>query len=350
MKFAIVLCVCANMPAQVLLSDNFNDNKLDATKWAVVSPFASSSVLEVNQQIEIRDRGYLTSKAQFDPVALGGIVVRGKVSLALGVDDGVRIVTRADALPNMSNYGESGNGLWFIIAHNSQVIYIAASGGVTVGGLKTYGTFGYAKRGVIYDFEVHDLGSRAHWFIRDPSTGQVEGASVDVLSDSTTVKRIAFYNREPGFGANLATIDDVSVSVAQNAASFSTYGSACPTALNQIPKIGSDGLPVLGRQFTLTASNLEPSRACLFLLSGTPQAIDLRTFGMPGCWLLVGPSFALDVYGFTNGAGYVGLLMTVPTDLSLNGISVYGQVLGQSINANALGVVASDGGRMLLGL
>src|SRR5438046_1838636 len=73
-----LLVAGATARADILLSDDFNSNVLDRTKWSTVLPFANSSVVDQNQRLELTNRGYLVTQGDFNPAALGGLRIRGQ--------------------------------------------------------------------------------------------------------------------------------------------------------------------------------------------------------------------------------------------------------------------------------
>ena len=65
----------------ILLSDDFNDNSLDTSKWSTYLPDPDSTVVEANQRLELTNRGTLTTVGQFDPCDYdGGITISGQVN------------------------------------------------------------------------------------------------------------------------------------------------------------------------------------------------------------------------------------------------------------------------------
>ena len=103
--------------ASVLVDDNFNDNSLDAAKWTTVTTFLhpknvvkKASVKETGQRIELHNRGWLVTKEEFDPAALGGIRVTGSLKFN-DTGDNFKIMIRSDGAPNPDNkYGEAKEG------------------------------------------------------------------------------------------------------------------------------------------------------------------------------------------------------------------------------------------------
>ena len=102
--------------------------------------------------------------------------------------------------------------------------------------------------------------------------------------------------------------------------------------------------PVLGSSLALTTDNIPAGTAVgatlVFFQLATPP-IDLGVIDMPGCELY-GTGASSDL-GFTNPAASVGLPITVPNDMSLDGMTVVTQTFTVSPPLTPLGVIASNG-------
>lgn len=130
-------------------------------------------------------------------------------------------------------------------------------------------------------------------------------------------------------------------------APFLLFGKGCLTSASTEPRLGWQGLPRTGQNFTVTLRNGEPNAMGLFWLGWSDQALpgggvlplDTGAFGAPGCRLLVSPDVTILTPLAANGAG--AFLATLPNTLALSGYEVYAQAACVS-PVNALGFVSSD--------
>ena len=188
-----------------LVDDNFNDNSLDATIWTAdtSAPKGGASVRERNGRIELRSRGWLITKQQFDPITLGGIRITGSIKFNQ-TSDNFKIMTRNDGGPD-NRFGEAREGMMFAVSPSS--FQILGKGAADSGTVRSGSTTVNLGRGW-FDFEVIDDGVGGLSFSVTPQGG---GSTTTITTTTTTgtlsPSFVAFYNREGG--RRLAFLDNM---------------------------------------------------------------------------------------------------------------------------------------------
>jgi len=120
----------------------------------------------------------------------------------------------------------------------------------------------------------------------------------------------------------------------------------------EVPAIGNNGLPSLGTSYDLTLSDALGSTLAV-LVSGLSDstfggsALPAPLPGAPNCMALVSPD-AFDATT-TSAAGTATMAIDVPNSASLIGLAVFHQWAMLDANANALGIVLSNGARVSVG-
>lgn len=132
-------------------------------------------------------------------------------------------------------------------------------------------------------------------------------------------------------------------------ASFTTIGPGCKGSNNLVPALSAVALPVLGKTMVLTFKNALPFAASLLFFGFTPTKLDLKAFGAPGCTLLANPHVILFVPTDANGQWFPNQKFPIPKDVRLLSAVFYNQVLTFDPKANALGLVASNGAKGIIG-
>jgi hypothetical protein len=191
--------------AAVFLSDDFNDNSLDASKWFTALPFIDSKVLEQNQRIEMTARGYLITQAQSIPSQVNPLVITGQYTFN-NVDpnlfDFLDITTRTSATPG-SGPAEVTNGISFTMWGTGNIVIIDRNTNTQIG---PSGSF-TAVAGQPYNFTVTDNGFNVS--ISVSQGGPVLGSTFGTTSTTNATNRIAFYNRE--FSSDTGYLDNVAI-------------------------------------------------------------------------------------------------------------------------------------------
>ncbi len=192
-----------------LVSDNFNDNAIDGTKWTVVTagiPQAGAAVVEQNQQIELTGRGHFNTLNQFDPAAQPeqGLRIRGQWTFVSN-DDLMQVLTRTSGTPG-GGFGETLDGIEFQVAASGSGnnMTIVNRGGTTVTGLSGNGALG-AVAGETYNFEIRDTGANLY-FTMSQVGGSKQRTVVASSTTNTASDFISFHNRESGRRSNIDNV------------------------------------------------------------------------------------------------------------------------------------------------
>lgn len=139
-------------------------------------------------------------------------------------------------------------------------------------------------------------------------------------------------------------------------ASFTTFGSGCAGSNGRVPAMGASGAPQIGTNFALQLSSALPNTTAYAFL-GMSNGLwagafnlpfDLGPYGAPTCMILV--DLLAEAAMPTDGLGAASLQLGVPNLAAMAGVSLYAQWLVVDPTANALQIVTSDGGFMVLGI
>jgi hypothetical protein len=213
--FAPALSQARSSPPQatVLLEDDFDDNSLDRAKWKteLSIPDGRAGVTEVDQHVELVNRGHLVTASQFDPTALpGGITITGQWTFAEPGDyDFIQVLTRSDGIPDPKGKGNCRNGIQFANVGDG-VLNISVKGpSLSIGRVATTGTLAIAA-GSVFDFTIVDDGLSL-WF-RMTEVGNPRNtatARATIASDSFGQNHVVFHNREYKGGNHKVFLDNV---------------------------------------------------------------------------------------------------------------------------------------------
>ena len=207
--------------ATPLLSDNFNDNSLNTSVWRTdtSTPAGGASVEEMNQRIELMNRGHLITQQQFDPATIPGGLRISLEWTPVFLDspyESLNIVTRSDAVPAQYHYGEAEYGISFQATWTKLGVYshnplLGPSVGLIDHGLDI-------DSGDTFSFVVEDDGTNLSFTLTEISGSQV-GATASVTATDSTVfasNFITIYNREytnsgGDYGNKLSYIDNLTI-------------------------------------------------------------------------------------------------------------------------------------------
>ncbi|MCA8949549.1 MAG: hypothetical protein KDE27_08605, partial [Planctomycetes bacterium] len=105
--------------------------------------------------------------------------------------------------------------------------------------------------------------------------------------------------------------------------------------------------PVLGESIAMTVENVPTTPALGLTLAGfLPQSVDLGSYGAPGCTILN----SLEVSVATvHGASFGTVEFPIPSNPVMLGVPLYLQHAAVSPGTNALGLVVSNGLRLVVG-
>jgi hypothetical protein len=110
------------------------------------------------------------------------------------------------------------------------------------------------------------------------------------------------------------------------------FGSGCSSTREAPPRIGASGIPRIGTRFTSYLSRVEPGLPAALLVgqsntawNGFDLPLDLGTFGLPGCLLLVAPTQSILTKSTYLRAreGVAEASFPIPVDPALVGQSIY---------------------------
>ncbi|MEM7425832.1 MAG: tandem-95 repeat protein, partial [Pseudomonadota bacterium] len=195
-----------------VVSDDFNDNALDASLWNVVLPggITAPAVTETGGQLELENRGYLVSVQEFPPSASAPVTIEGEWTPQSNMDV-LHITTRTDAVAGNS-FGQLVSGVQVSAQAVTQNIRIgeqvgghfqqndtASMPGLVIG--KTY-TFTVVDDGFNITATFTEVGNAAN-------TATVTGTN----SFAGTGGHVVIHNREQLSGVDqTAQIDNLSIS------------------------------------------------------------------------------------------------------------------------------------------
>jgi hypothetical protein len=204
--------------AAVLLSDDFNSNVLDTSKWSInttPSYYAQGTpmVVVTNQRCEITARGYLNTVADYDPAAPGGLLITGTWTfVSVAGSDLPWIVTRSSSVP-AGLFGEISDGVNFRIsvstAPSPSQFYIAGSGGATVTGLNVVSNTLNLAQGDSVNFTIMDDGTNLSFSVAKIGDSTQAASATAICTNHLAANKITFYNQQ--YAGSTAAVDNVIV-------------------------------------------------------------------------------------------------------------------------------------------
>jgi hypothetical protein len=188
----------------------------------------------------------------------------------------------------------------------------------------------------------------ARWTRRSPQTSPParywHAAAYDLVTGETVL-----------FGGRIQSsrFADTWVYAPVHRADYSQYGSGCRGTAG-VPLLAlTRGLPWLGDEIVLGLSALPQTGAAAVIVGASNSQwgasrlpLDLSPIGMPGCTLLASPDLVLPV---VNTGGSATLALRICDCPVLVGQSVFQQAFVGDAAANALGLIASNGGDARIG-
>ena len=200
-------------------ADDFEDGTINPSIWSLITTVISQDAIatvtggtveEVDGCVQIGDRGYLHTVAEFDPEFVGGLGISGEVSFQ-DTTDVFSILTRATPEP-LVRFGEAESGVQFVLNADGGTIEITARNeDHTVEDLQVTGALAF-ELDVVYSFQVIDDGAGSLSLeLSDPNSGESIRATAQLTSDFSDTNHILFYNRE---GGRMSSLHDVSIDVA----------------------------------------------------------------------------------------------------------------------------------------
>jgi len=195
----------------LLLTDDFQGDKLDRSRWRVITEGIRSSnakILVEEGHVELSNRAHLVTREQYDPAQLGGLRLRGRWTFE-SENDTMQILTRSDGVPNPATNGDTQNGVEFI-ANTEQ-------GGV----MGIYGRgeaelpFAIAlvpiQVGDTFDFEIVDDGTNVSLTLTEVGGEGATATVSTVCHVDRATDFVVFHNREQGRKSRRALLEHVSL-------------------------------------------------------------------------------------------------------------------------------------------
>ena len=187
-------------PGPVLLADDFSGNALDRAKWLTKTwaPLEHASVVQRDGRVELKNRGYLVSRNQYNPDKLGGLEITGQWTFKTDGDI-LSILTRTDGVI-AGPWGEAQNGLEFCVSAggSSQGPEIRPRGSVAIGEMMQTGR-ATIKAGDTINFHIIDRGidglSCTLTNVKDAKSGTSVTSKL-VADTQSGYYHVAFYNHQ----------------------------------------------------------------------------------------------------------------------------------------------------------
>jgi len=203
---------------------------------------------------------------------------------------------------------------------------------------------GSDNKGSVFVFSGADGSVLHHWY-GDSDSDQL-GASVAGAGNVNAFGAPEVIAGAPNDDDNGLSSGSARVWCGDGPATTAVFGSGCP-ASNPLA-LSYGGRPRIGASLSVQIGNGPPmTTPCAVGFGATVvPAIDLTAIGMPGCSLYV-PSLAVVGVFLNGGSATVGL--PIPNDPALCGGEFFNQCFAIDAGANALGVSASNGGRVTVG-
>lgn len=192
---------------ELLLADDFRGPELNEAHWKVVTEGVPSSRVDVRQRngrVELINRGYLVTRAQFVPGKEGALRIRGRFTLN-SPRDMFQVLTRSDGRPRADSYGDTTNGVeCFVNLDAGGVMGIYGRGEARL--QETFALL-EIKQGETFDFELLDSGTNVTFTVRKVG-GDGASATVSTYCDYIAPDSlVVLHNRERWNEDRVATIE-----------------------------------------------------------------------------------------------------------------------------------------------
>jgi hypothetical protein len=214
---------------EILVEDHFTDNTLDDELWRthtapVLNAFGTPqwtnrSVTEAGGRVDFRNRGYLITQAEFDPLVTGPLIISGTVTIDADTyrrGDNFSIVTRSNGVPS-TDQANVGSGIGFSLsASGGGVITIGKFNGPAAPTLLNAANVA-VNFGETFFFEVRDDGNQLSLTVTEVGG---DGTTATISATDATdfpADHVVFHNRERLllFGEDFTShLDDVVIEAA----------------------------------------------------------------------------------------------------------------------------------------
>jgi alpha-tubulin suppressor-like RCC1 family protein/sugar lactone lactonase YvrE len=189
---------------------------LDTSKWSIntasfTETVGTPMVVVTNQRCEITCRGHLTTVADYDPAAPGGLLINGTWTF---VNEGYNpdtpwIVTRSSGVP-VQPWGEISDGVNFQIYVGSPgTMDLSGTGGATVTGLNVVSNTLNLAQGDSVNFTITDDGTNLSFFVAKIGDPTQAASATAICTNHLAANKISFYNTQ--FSYDTAALDNVVV-------------------------------------------------------------------------------------------------------------------------------------------
>ena len=249
--------------ASILLSDNFDSNSIDVAKWATNTSwevnYCHPRVIAINQRIEFTERGYLNTVTNYDPSALGGLLITGTWTILNngGSGDAPTVATRSSGIPLLYNVGsgEVADGIRFKLQppQNNFQLLILGTGGASVTGYNQVSNTLSLVPGDTVNFTITDDGTNLTFSATKVGNPTNSAYATAISTSHLAANKISFYNRETSSASS--ALDNVVVSTLSLPAAAQTNA---PFAYTEPASLVTGGTASLNGMAT---PNLLPSAA-----------------------------------------------------------------------------------------
>ncbi|MBL8798484.1 MAG: FecR domain-containing protein [Planctomycetia bacterium] len=191
-------------PPQVVLREDFA-GPLAAERWTTRLPVRQASLEAADGILKLRGRAHLVSARPYDPVALGGLRVSGKVRFVQFLNDGqgnfelFDVLTRSTGLADerTEKHGQAAAGIRFRLETRRLTPTIEAIGPeLRVGSLVRVGSL-RIQEGDTFRFEVMDDGRNLAFKLTDLADPANTATTTAVVTlDSSATDHVVIHNRE----------------------------------------------------------------------------------------------------------------------------------------------------------
>jgi fibronectin-binding autotransporter adhesin len=194
-----------------LLADNLLSTSLNPANWTTNTSSAAggAAVTPTVNGVQLVKRGYLNTASQYDPVALGGIMITGNWQFGSATDF-MQIDTRSDATPNPANqYGEITSGLEFYYQQgNATPGFNAPTGDTTFteSNVATTGTLTINGTADKLAFDAIDYGNGNLSFTVADLTTNTTSTATATVTGTALENYVTFHNRENGTGSYVSNV------------------------------------------------------------------------------------------------------------------------------------------------
>jgi hypothetical protein len=180
----------------VLVSDDFNDNSLDTSKWT-----KSGNVVEQNQHVTLTERGRLITRQEFDPLVVGRLHITGTWHFVSSTYDAdyLEVLTRCDGQGTGDYMNDDVNGIKFRLVtgyHQISITELVNSPVATWSEVSCPDIS--VNLGDTFAFDITDDGTNLSFFVQKIGGDGASAALTAACSTHFASNHTVFHNRENG--------------------------------------------------------------------------------------------------------------------------------------------------------